>query len=142
MAENTKDGGPEKDAWRILQRSPDDTPTTEPDDWTQNPYFQTFGGFIGGLGLGIVPFAGAGEQILEGGGVLGHGTPAAQRGLAVGQVVGGISLPEERVPTPGGSKMSRRPDITTRAPDGSVYRENGGRSTSDGSPRLTRAASP
>jgi len=48
--------------------------------------------------------------------------------------IGGGDLPEESVPTPGGDKSSRRPDITTEAPDGSIYRENVGRSTSDSSP--------
>jgi hypothetical protein len=62
----------------------------EPDDWTQNPYVQTIGGFFGGLALGIVPFAGTGQQVLDEGGVLPHGTPEARRGLAVGQIVGGI----------------------------------------------------
>src|SRR5262249_50206767 len=37
----------------------------EPDDWTQNPYVQTIGGFLGGIGLGIVPFAGTGQQLLD-----------------------------------------------------------------------------
>ena len=48
--------------------------------------------------------------------------------------VGGGGLPEEVVPTPGGTKSSRRPDITTRAPDGTVQRENVGRSTQTGQP--------
>jgi hypothetical protein len=48
--------------------------------------------------------------------------------------IGGGDLPEEVIPTPGGEKSYRRPDITTNAPDGSVYRENVGRSNSDGSP--------
>jgi hypothetical protein len=41
---------------------------------------------------------------------------------------------EEVVRTPDGSKGSRRPDITTRAPDGSRYRENVGRTKADGQP--------
>jgi len=48
--------------------------------------------------------------------------------------LGGGSEAEEVVKTPGGSKTSRRPDITTRAPDGSTYRENVGRSTRSGGP--------
>jgi len=48
------------------------------------------GGLLGGLFLGMVPFAGIGEQLLEAGDVLDHGTPQAQFGMAVGQVVGGI----------------------------------------------------
>ncbi|MFO0589031.1 MAG: RHS repeat-associated core domain-containing protein [Polyangiaceae bacterium] len=65
-------------------------PEEPPEGWSQNPYVQIIGGFWAGIGLGIVPFAGAGEQFLEGSGVLDHGTPASQRGLAVGQIVGGI----------------------------------------------------
>jgi len=41
---------------------------------------------------------------------------------------------EEVVKTPNGSKSSRRPDITTIAPDGSRYRENVGRTKADGQP--------
>ena len=48
--------------------------------------------------------------------------------------LGGGSKTEEVIPTPGGCKSCRRPDITTRAPDGSVYRENVGRATSSGQP--------
>ena len=222
-----------------LERPPNPSDSPEPDDWTQSPYVQTIGAFWGGIGLGIVPFAGTGHQVLTDGHVLGRGSPEALRGLAVGQIVGGIfsmvggvtgeilgglatttgigaalgvpaivvatplvlggaaniwaglqgltqsmmssgsgsqaapgvkrppnphgsrggpahrakvesrveelrarghehlgggSLPEEQIPTPGGSKTFRRPDITTRAPDGSIYRENVGRSTSGGRP--------
>lgn len=46
----------------------------------------------------------------------------------------GGKLPEEVIQTPGGCKSCRRPDITTRAPDGTVYRENVGRSTGSGNP--------
>lgn len=55
--------------------------------------------------------------------------------------VGGGNLPEERIPTPGGEKSYRSPDITTRAPDGSTYRENVGRTNANGNPipRETRA---
>jgi RHS repeat-associated protein/uncharacterized repeat protein (TIGR02543 family) len=45
----------------------------------------------------------------------------------------GGKLPEEIIRTPGGNKTYRRPDITTEAPDGSVYRENVGRSNANGS---------
>jgi hypothetical protein len=48
-------------------------------------------------------------------------------------LAGGSKL-EEVIETRGGSKSSRRPDITTRAPDGSIYRENVGRSTAKGEP--------
>jgi hypothetical protein len=56
----------------------------------QNPYVQVEGGFLAGLSLGIVPFAGVGQQLLDAGEVLPHGTPEARRGLAVGQIVGGL----------------------------------------------------
>ena len=48
--------------------------------------------------------------------------------------LGGGNLPEEVVKTYGGCKSCRRPDITTRAPDGTIYRENVGRSTGSGNP--------
>ena len=48
--------------------------------------------------------------------------------------LGGGNLKEELIRTPGGCKTCRRPDITTRAPDGSIYRENVGRSTQSGNP--------
>lgn len=41
---------------------------------------------------------------------------------------------EEFIRTPGGAKSARRPDITTRAPSGSIHRENVGRQTRDGRP--------
>ena len=46
----------------------------------------------------------------------------------------GGDKPEETVDTPGGNKQSRRPDITTRDPDGNPYRENIGRQNKDGTP--------
>lgn len=46
----------------------------------------------------------------------------------------GGPLTEEVIPTPGGEKSARRPDITTRAPDGSIHRENVGRTRVDGQP--------
>jgi RHS repeat-associated protein len=64
--------------------------TTAPEDWTQNPYIQIEGGFLAGVSLGLVPFAGVGQQLLDAGEVLPHGTPEARFGLAVGQIVGGI----------------------------------------------------
>lgn len=48
--------------------------------------------------------------------------------------ISGGSLTEEYIRTPGGIKGARRPDITMRAPDGSIYRENVGRSTASGEP--------
>ncbi|CAN97847.1 hypothetical carbohydrate-binding protein, Rhs family [Sorangium cellulosum So ce56] len=66
--------------------------TTAPIDWSQNPYVQIEGGFVAGLLLGAVPFAGVGHELLDAGGVLAHGTPEARTGLAIGQIVGGIAL--------------------------------------------------
>jgi hypothetical protein len=48
------------------------------------------GGFVAGVSLGLVPFGGVGQQVLDAAEVLPHGTPEARRGLAVGQIVGGI----------------------------------------------------
>ena len=42
------------------------------------------------MSLGLVPFGGVGQQLLDAGGVLPHGTPEARRGLAVGLIVGGV----------------------------------------------------
>ncbi len=50
---------------------------------------QLEGGFLGGLFLGLVPFAGVGQQLLDVTGVLPKGTPEARLGLALGQIVGG-----------------------------------------------------
>jgi RHS repeat-associated protein len=50
------------------------------------------------------------------------------------ELKGGGPLPEEVVPTPGGAKSMRRPDITTQTPDGSTHRENVGRTTKAGEP--------
>ncbi|WP_437874700.1 RHS repeat-associated core domain-containing protein [Sorangium sp. So ce513] len=66
--------------------------TTAPIDWSQNPYVQVEGGFIAGLSLGAVPFAGVGHGLLDAAGVLAHGTPEARMGLAIGQIVGGLAL--------------------------------------------------
>ncbi|MGK3994888.1 RHS repeat-associated core domain-containing protein [Sorangium sp. So ce1024] len=66
--------------------------TTAPIDWSQNPYVQVEGGFIAGLSLGAVPFAGVGHGLLDATGVLAHGTPEARMGLAIGQIVGGLAL--------------------------------------------------
>ncbi len=49
-------------------------------------------------------------------------------------VAGGRGKKEEVMMTPGGHKESRRPDITTRKPDGSVHRENVGKARQDGEP--------
>ncbi|NUQ74303.1 MAG: HNH endonuclease [Polyangiaceae bacterium] len=42
------------------------------------------------MALGLVPFAGIGQQLLDAAEVLPPGTPEARRGLAIGQIVGGI----------------------------------------------------
>ncbi len=63
--------------------------TTAPTSWTQHPLVQLEGGFLGGLFLGLVPFAGVGQQLLDVTGVLPKGTPEARLGLAIGQIVGG-----------------------------------------------------
>ncbi len=49
--------------------------TTAPTSWTQHPLVQLEGGFLGGLFLGLVPFAGVGQQLLDVTGVLPKGTP-------------------------------------------------------------------
>jgi hypothetical protein len=64
--------------------------TTAPEEWSQNPYVQVEGGFLAGLSLGVVPFGGVGQQLLDAGQLLPHGTPEARRGLAVGLIVGGV----------------------------------------------------
>jgi hypothetical protein len=69
---------------------PQATIAAEEDDWTQAPHVQREDGYLGGVCLGIVPVAGLGEQLLEAGDVLDHGSPAAQLGMAIGQVVGGL----------------------------------------------------
>ncbi|WP_437565862.1 RHS repeat-associated core domain-containing protein [Sorangium sp. So ce542] len=66
--------------------------STAPIDWSQNPYVQVEGGFVAGLLLGAVPFAGVGHELLDAAGVLAHGTPGARMGLAIGQIVGGVAL--------------------------------------------------
>ncbi|WP_234024072.1 RHS repeat-associated core domain-containing protein [Sorangium cellulosum] len=66
--------------------------TTAPIDWSQNPYVPIEGGFVAGVLLGAVPFAGVGHQLLDAAGALPHGTTEARMGLAIGQIVGGIAL--------------------------------------------------
>jgi RHS repeat-associated protein len=48
--------------------------------------------------------------------------------------LGGGTKSEWVIDTPGGTKSSRRPDITMRAPDGTIYHENVGRTYAGGSP--------
>lgn len=47
---------------------------------------------------------------------------------------GGLTRQEETVEIKNGFKTLRRPDVTMRAPDGTIYRENIGKSTLDGRP--------
>jgi hypothetical protein len=67
-----------------------DSTTATDEDLSQNSYVQVEGGFLAGLSLGFVPFAGMGHQLLDAADVLDHGTTASRRGLAVGQIFGGI----------------------------------------------------
>ncbi|MEZ4297500.1 MAG: hypothetical protein R3B70_21240 [Polyangiaceae bacterium] len=50
---------------------------------------QTVGGFWGGTLLGLVPFGGTAEDLAEQGDLVHRGTPAAQRGKAIGLILGG-----------------------------------------------------
>jgi RHS repeat-associated protein len=61
-----------------------------PPDWDKDPFVQGVGGFLGGLCLGAVPFAGVGQQFLDAAEVLPHGTPEARLGLALGEIAGGL----------------------------------------------------
>ncbi|MFI7601214.1 polymorphic toxin-type HINT domain-containing protein [Actinoplanes sp. NPDC049681] len=49
-------------------------------------------------------------------------------------IAGGGVLPERAIPTPGGFKGSRRPDILVRRPDGSIYGINVGKQAASGAP--------
>ncbi len=60
------------------------------EDWKESPLAQLTGGFLGGLCLGGVPFAGLSQQLLDATGALPHRNPEARLGLALGQIVGGI----------------------------------------------------
>jgi RHS repeat-associated protein len=64
--------------------------TAAPMDWRQTPLLQLEGGFVAGLLLGGVPFAGVAEQVLDATGILPDSTPEARVGLAIGQIVGGL----------------------------------------------------
>jgi hypothetical protein len=72
------------------EKDPEPEDPTPPEGWTQIPYVQVEGGFVAGVSLGLVPFGGVGQQVLDAAEVLPHGTPEARRGLAVGQIVGGL----------------------------------------------------
>jgi hypothetical protein len=61
-----------------------------PPDWDKDPFVQGVGGFLGGLCLGAVPFAGVGQQFFDAARVLPHGTPEARLGLALGEIFGGL----------------------------------------------------
>jgi hypothetical protein len=53
--------------------------TMAPTDWKTNPYVQVEGGFLAGLSLGLVPFGGVGQQVLEAAEVLPEATLDARR---------------------------------------------------------------
>ncbi len=69
---------------------PQDTTEPESTSWLDNPFAQLIGGYLIGVGEGLVPFGGLGHQLAESLGVSERGTPQARFGLAVGQIVGGI----------------------------------------------------
>jgi hypothetical protein len=69
---------------------PQTGPPETPQSWKEDPFVQIESGFLAGLALGIVPFGGAAHQVLDETKVIWHGTPLMNRGLAVGQIVGGI----------------------------------------------------
>jgi hypothetical protein len=78
-----------------------------PPDWDKDPFVQGVGGFLGGLCLGAVPFAGVGQQFLDAAEVLPHGTPEARLGLAIGEIVGGaLTTATGVVATLGGGAVS------------------------------------
>jgi hypothetical protein len=49
-------------------------------------------------------------------------------------LAGGRRKPEKAIPTPGGHKDSRRPDILYKTPDGTVKGRNVGKTKADGTP--------
>jgi RHS repeat-associated protein len=59
-------------------------------NWHENKYLQTEGGFIGGLGLGIVPYGAIGRQALEDARVMAPGTRDFSVGRSVGEMTGGL----------------------------------------------------
>jgi RHS repeat-associated protein len=61
-----------------------------PTSWKDHPLAQAEGGFLAGLALGGVPFAGLAQQGLTKGKVLDEGTPESRLGLGLGQMVGGV----------------------------------------------------
>jgi RHS repeat-associated protein len=67
-------------------------PDGEPGSWRDSTVVQGAGGFLIGLGLGLVPFGGVVETGLSATGVIDEGTRAARIGLAVGEVIGGAFL--------------------------------------------------
>ena len=62
------------------EKDPEPEDPTPPEGWTQSPYVQVEGGFIAGVSLGLVPFGGVGQQVLDAAEVLPHGTPEARGG--------------------------------------------------------------
>ncbi|WP_437608238.1 RHS repeat-associated core domain-containing protein [Sorangium sp. So ce834] len=89
--------------------------TTAPIDWSRNPYVQLEEGFIAGLLLGAVPFAGVGHGLPDAAGVLAHGTPEARMGLAIGQLVGGRSADRALISGLASAYRDRRRDALLAA---------------------------
>ncbi|MEO7330935.1 MAG: RHS repeat-associated core domain-containing protein [Minicystis sp.] len=63
----------------------------EPKGWKHHPLVQLEAGFLGGVILGLIPFAGVGHQFLDAAKVLPHHTPEARLGLELGKIVGGLA---------------------------------------------------
>lgn len=60
--------------------------------WKDHPAAQGIGGFVAGLGIGVVPGAGPTTDDLIKKGVLSEGTREARIGKALGEIVGGVAL--------------------------------------------------
>lgn len=59
--------------------------------WEDSGVVQVLGGFLGGLALGVTPFAGVAHGIATGTGAMDRGTRVHQIGLGIGEIVGGIA---------------------------------------------------
>ncbi|MBK8256450.1 MAG: hypothetical protein IPK82_27755 [Polyangiaceae bacterium] len=73
------------------------TPLVEPEEegeddqpWYKNPVVEAMAGAFNGALLGIVPFAGAGEQIAQENGLIERRSVAFERGKALGMIGGGL----------------------------------------------------
>ncbi|MBK8255998.1 MAG: hypothetical protein IPK82_25440 [Polyangiaceae bacterium] len=72
------------------------TPLVEPEEegddqpWYKNPVVEAMAGAFNGALLGIVPFAGAGEQIAQENGLIERRSAAFERGKALGMIGGGL----------------------------------------------------